>query len=1002
MAFIFQRTKPGTSRQFGRMLLVANVLLFFIVQEASCRAWGGSKSKRQICGYESCNPVKEGMLNVHLVPHSHDDVGWLKTVNQYYYGTYSYIQQAAVHSILETASQSLLADPQRRFIFVEMAFMNQWWNDKTDYKKRQVRDLINAGRLEIALGAWAMADEAVTHYTALIEEHTRGFKFLEKNFGACARPRVGWQVDPFGHSKEVAALFAQFGYDGLFFGRLDYQDKDQRSSNKSMEMLWRASESLGNKANLFTGVLFNNYNYPEGLCWDEYCRAEPIVEKRELPGFNGDQFVDKFFRVATDQQQSYATRHIIFTMGADFHYSNAENWFTNLDKLIALVNEKQKEGSNINALYSTPSCYLYHLNQQNMTWPEKTDDFFPYAHKPNAFWTGYYTSRAAFKSYVRQSNNILKACKQVNALAKLRENKLVDKLWREFSIVQHHDAITGTAKQQVDNDYRKRLAEGIESCQTVMGDAYKKWLRTKGNLEHYFCNHLNISYCKITETYTEFLVTLYNPLAHNVTHWVRIPVVARNAFKVLNVDNEKVPVQLIKLMNSTQQIPEHQNSKATHELIFRAYLPALGYTTYFVRNTKKPVSSQLSVESKLSHSNKIISNQFIEMEFSHWTGLPVRLTNKHKQITSTFQQSLMYYKSALNYDQPSGPYIFRPEDNRPNVFNFNATDVTIFTGPLVTEVYLEYSSWAKQVLRLYNDSITVEMEWTVGPIPLDNYQGKEVITDYLTGLNNNREIFTDANSRQMMHRRYNYRPSWNFRNTENVAGNYYPITSQAFIKDVSRDVQFTVFVDRAEGGGSIKNGSIEIMLHRRGTKDDMLGVGEPLDERGVDGDALVVRGKHQLLLDTKEASTHYHRLKSLMILNEPIISFMRVNRKMRSKFNLEWSALKRALPREINLLTFEEWEGKMYLLRLEHIYELHEVNCSVKVDLKDLFKNINIVQLTEMTLGGNMELSELNRLKWKSANLDKVQNEYADRIPPNGLEITLKPMEIRTFKILVE
>jgi hypothetical protein len=33
-------------------------------------------------------------LNVHIISHTHDDVGWLKTVDQYYYGANNSIQNA--------------------------------------------------------------------------------------------------------------------------------------------------------------------------------------------------------------------------------------------------------------------------------------------------------------------------------------------------------------------------------------------------------------------------------------------------------------------------------------------------------------------------------------------------------------------------------------------------------------------------------------------------------------------------------------------------------------------------------------------------------------------------------------------------------------------------------------------------------------------------------------------------------------------------------------------
>lgn len=112
--------------------------------------------------------------------------------------------------------------------------------------------LVSEGRLEFIGGAWSMNDEATTHYQSIIDQFTWGLRFLNDTFGPCGRPRVGWQIDPFGHSREQASLFARMGFDGLFIGRLDYQDKFFRMAAKQPEMIWKASANLGE----FCGELF--------------------------------------------------------------------------------------------------------------------------------------------------------------------------------------------------------------------------------------------------------------------------------------------------------------------------------------------------------------------------------------------------------------------------------------------------------------------------------------------------------------------------------------------------------------------------------------------------------------------------------------------------------------------------------------------------------------------------------------------------------------------------
>ena len=60
--------------------------------------------------------AEPGMIYVHLVPHSHDDVGWLKTVDQYFYGAKNSIQRAGVQYILDSVVQELALDPTKRLI----------------------------------------------------------------------------------------------------------------------------------------------------------------------------------------------------------------------------------------------------------------------------------------------------------------------------------------------------------------------------------------------------------------------------------------------------------------------------------------------------------------------------------------------------------------------------------------------------------------------------------------------------------------------------------------------------------------------------------------------------------------------------------------------------------------------------------------------------------------------------------------------------------------------
>lgn len=90
--------------------------------------------------------------------------------------------------------------------------------------------------------------------------------------------------------------------------------------------------------------------------------------------------------------------------------------------------------------------------------------------------------------------------------------------------------------------------------------------------------------------------------------------------------------------------------------------------------------------------------------------------------------------------------------------------------------------------------------------------GKEVISRFTTNLTTDGTFFTDSNGRELLKRIRDFRPTWNLQLLESVSGNYYPITSRIVLRDEKEDIELAVLTDRAQGGSSLKDGEVELMV----------------------------------------------------------------------------------------------------------------------------------------------------------------------------------------------
>jgi hypothetical protein len=74
-----------------------------------------------------------------------------------------------VRHILDSTVASLLANPARKFVYVEQAFFQRWYAEQDAASAAVVAQLVAEGRLSFLNGGWSMHDEATTVYSDMVD-----------------------------------------------------------------------------------------------------------------------------------------------------------------------------------------------------------------------------------------------------------------------------------------------------------------------------------------------------------------------------------------------------------------------------------------------------------------------------------------------------------------------------------------------------------------------------------------------------------------------------------------------------------------------------------------------------------------------------------------------------------------------------------------------------------------------------------------------------------------
>ncbi|XP_008854233.1 alpha-mannosidase 2 [Nannospalax galili] len=975
-------------------------------------------------------------LQVFVVPHSHNDAGWLKTFNDYFKDKTQYIFNNMVLKLKEDSSM--------KFMWSEISFLSKWWDIIDIPKKETVKSLLQSGQLEIVTGGWVMPDEATPHYFALIDQLIEGHQWLEKHLGV--KPRSGWSIDPFGHSPTMAYLLNRAGFSHMLIQRVHYSVKKHFSLHKTLEFFWRQNWDWGSDTDILCHMMpFYSYDIPHT------CGPDPkICCQFDFKRLIGGRFscpwgvppeavspgnVQNRAQMLLDQYRKksklFRTKVLLAPLGDDFRFSEYTEWdlqCKNYEQLFNYLNSQPH--LKVKIQFGTLSDYFDALDKateknDQPLFPVLSGDFFTYSDRDDHYWSGYFTSRPFYKRMDRIMESRLRAAEILYyfALKQAQKYKIsqflssphyttLTEARRNLGLFQHHDAITGTSKDWVVVDYGTRIFQSLKFLDSIIGDAALLLiLKDKNNYQSYSSESFlemamkqssqdslpKKNVIQLSAKEPRYIV-VYNPLEQERNSVISI-CVSSPTVQVLSDSGKPVEVQVSAVWSDARTI-----SQTAYEISFLAHTLPLGLKVYKILQLESS-SSQLAnyvlyndgiAEKGVFHMESMtdatdgmaIENPFIALWFDG-SGLMEKMRAKEDGKHHEIKVQFSWYGTTNKRDK-SGAYLFLPDGQAQPYVSLKPPFVRVTRG----RIYSEVTSFFEHVIhtvRLYNvQGIEGQSVEVSNVVDIRNVHNREIVMRISSKISNQNRFYTDLNGYQIQPRRTMSKLP--------IQANVYPMTTMTYIQDAAH--RLTLLSAQSSGVSSMTSGQIEVFLDRRLMQDDNRGLGQGVHDNKITASLfrILLEKRSGVNMEEDKSPVSYPSLLSHMtssFLNHPVLPMIvKVKIPPTSVLLNEFPPLLSSLPCDIhlvNLRTIQSKVGSGYSDEAALI--LHRKGFDCQFSSRGMGLHCSTSQ-------GKMPVQKLfGKFAVESLIPSSLSLMHSPPDAQNISEISLSPMEISTFRI---